>query len=335
MKTKPASKPAPQPESHPAPQPESRPAPPPESRPAPPPAPQPGGPPYLGAHMSISGGFDLAAERARQVGATALQVFVKSSNQWRARPLQEGEGRKFQDACRRLGIERLMAHDSYLINLCSGDAALWKRSLDAFVEELERCEALGIPGLVTHPGAHGGDGEAAGIARLVKAIDTLEERLPANPVRVLLETTAGQGTGIGHRFEHLAEVIGKVRRPQRLGICLDTCHVFAAGYDLRTAEAYARTMEEFERVLGMKVLGAVHLNDSKKDLGSRVDRHEHIGQGCLGLEAFRALLNDPRLGDLPLVLETPKGEDLREDVENLGRLRSLLAAAARRSVAPR
>ncbi len=285
--------------------------------------------------MSISGGFDLAAERARQVGARALQIFVKSSNQWRARPLQEGEGRKFQDACRRLGVERLVAHDSYLINLCSGDAVLWKRSLDAFVEELERCEALGVPGLVTHPGAHGGDGEAAGIARLVKAIDTLEERLPANRVRVLLETTAGQGTGIGHRFEHLADVIGKVRRPERLGVCLDTCHVFAAGYDLRTAETYARTMEEFDRVLGVKVLGAVHLNDSKKDLGSRVDRHEHIGQGCLGLEAFRAVLNDARLGDLPMVLETPKGEDLREDVENLGRLRSLLAAPARRSATPR
>jgi deoxyribonuclease-4 len=285
---------------------------------------------HLGAHMSIAGGFEQAAERARQVGATALQVFVKSTNQWRARALAAGEGERFLDACRRAGIERVVAHDSYLINMCSGNPVLWKRSVDAMAEEMERCDTLGIPALVAHPGAHGGDGEEAGLERLVRALDLLAERLPHARVRILLETTAGQGTALGHRFEHLRHVLERVRRPERVGVCLDTCHVFAAGYDLRTAAAYAQTLAEFDRVVGLARLGAVHLNDSKKDLGSRVDRHEHIGKGCLGLEAFRCLVNDPRLRGLPMVLETPKGDDLREDVENLERLRALLTGAPAR-----
>jgi len=223
-----------------------------------------------------------------------------------------------------------VAHDSYLINMCSGNPVLWKRSVDAMAEEMERCDALGIPALVAHPGAHGGDGEEAGLERLVRALDLLAERLPHARVRILLETTAGQGTALGHRFEHLRHVLERVRRPERVGVCLDTCHVFAAGYDLRTAAAYAQTLAEFDRVVGLARLGAVHLNDSKKDLGSRVDRHEHIGKGCLGLEAFRCLLNDPRLRGLPMVLETPKGDDLREDVENLERLRALLPGAPAR-----
>jgi len=283
---------------------------------------------YLGAHMSIAGGFDQAAERARQVGATALQVFVKSASQWRARPLEPDEGEKFQAACRAAGVQRVVAHDSYLINLCSGDPVLWNRSVGALVHEMERCDQLGIPGLVTHPGAHGGDGEEAGVERLVRAIDMLEEKLPEARVKVWLETTAGQGTGVGYRFEHLGEVLRRARSPARVGICLDTCHVFAAGYDLRTPEEYERTIREFDRVIGLENLAAIHLNDSKKDLGSRVDRHEHIGQGCIGLEAFRCLMQDTRLRGLPMVLETPKADDLHEDVENLGRLCALLDAPA-------
>jgi deoxyribonuclease-4 len=288
--------------------------------------------------MSIEGGFERAAERASQVEATALQVFVKSSNQWKARPFAPGEAEGFPEACRRAGVDRVVAHDSYLINLCSGDPALWERSLQALAEEVRRCDALGIPGLVTHPGAHGGDGDEAGLARLVRALDRLEEMLPAARAKVLLETTAGQGTGVGHRFEHLRHVLDRVRNAARLGVCLDTCHVFAAGYDLRTKETYERTLAEFDQQVGIARLGAIHLNDSKKDLGSRVDRHEHIGQGCLGLEAFRLVVNDPRLRDVPMVLETPKNEDLREDVENLNRLRALIGArtaeAAARLPAP-
>ncbi len=277
--------------------------------------------------MSIAGGFDQAAERGRRIGASALQVFVKSSNQWRARPLDPHEAERFQQACHRAGIERLVAHDSYLINLASGDPALWEKSLQAFAVEMQRCDALGIPALVMHPGAHGGDGEEVGLRRLIRAFDRLEEMLPEARVRILVETTAGQGTALGYRFEHLHTILRSVRNPGRLGVCLDTCHVFAAGYDLRAPGAYERTLEEFDRRVGIERLGAVHLNDSKKELGSRIDRHTHIGEGCLGLEAFRNLLNDPRLRGLPMVLETPKGEDLREDLENLGRLRGLLGPA--------
>jgi deoxyribonuclease-4 len=277
--------------------------------------------------MSIAGGFDQAAGRARQVEATALQVFVKSSNQWRAKPLEPGEGERFQAACRACGVRQVVAHASYLLNLCSTDPGLWQKSLEALRVELERCDELGIPGLVVHPGAHGGDGEEAGVARLVRALDRVHEDLPHGRARVLLETTAGQGSSVGHRFEHLGAVLKGVRHPERLGVCLDTCHVFAAGYDLRTAAACEATLAELDRAVGIGRLGAIHLNDSKKDLGSRVDRHEHIGQGFLGLEAFRLILNDPRLSHLPMVLETPKDEDLREDVENLGRLRALVGAA--------
>jgi deoxyribonuclease-4 len=278
--------------------------------------------------MSIAGGFDKAAERARQVEATALQVFVKSSNQWRAKPLEPGEGERFRAACAACGVRQVVAHASYLLNLCSADGGLWRKSLEALRVELERCDELGIPALVVHPGAHGGDGEEAGIARLVRALDRLQEERPRGGARVLIEATAGQGSSVGHRFEHLRAVLDGVRRPEGVGVCLDTCHVFAAGYDLRTASAYEATLAEFDRKVGIGRLGAVHLNDSKKELGSRVDRHEHIGRGCLGLEAFRLVLNDPRLRHLPMLLETPKGEDLREDVENLGRLRSLLGQAA-------
>jgi deoxyribonuclease-4 len=274
--------------------------------------------------MSISGGFEQAAERARKVGANALQVFVKSSNQWRARPLSADEGPRFTAACRAAGVERVVAHDSYLINLASGNPDLWKRSLEAFVVEMQRCDALGIPALIMHPGAHGGDGEAAGLERLTRAFNSLEERLPDARVKILVETTAGQGTTLGHRFEQLRSILDAVSPRERFGICLDTCHVFAAGYDLRAPADYERSLGEFERIVGTDRLGAIHLNDSKKELGSRVDRHAHIGQGHLGLQAFENLLNDSRLQGLAMVLETPKQEDLHEDRENLERLRSLL-----------
>jgi deoxyribonuclease-4 len=281
----------------------------------------------LGAHMSIAGGLDLAIRRGAAIDCTAVQIFTKSSNQWAARPLSAEEAERFRGAARESGITHLVAHDSYLINLCSPDDRLWQRSIEACAHELERCERLGIPWLVTHPGGHMGQGEEFGIRRMAEAVDAIHARRPSGSSSLAIETTAGQGTVIGHRFEQLAGVIGRTRDPGRIGVCLDTCHVFAAGYDLRSPAAYGETLRAFDGALGFDRLKAVHVNDSKKDLGCRVDRHEHIGEGFLGLEAFRNLMNDDRLEDLPLILETPKDDDCREDVLNLTRLLGLVERA--------
>jgi len=271
----------------------------------------------MGAHMSIAGGIDRAPGRGGAIGCTALQIFTKSSNQWAARPLSDDEAAGFRRGLEEWGIRHVVAHDSYLINMCSPDDALWKRSVDACALELERCARLGIPWLVAHPGGHMGKGEEYGIRRMAEAIDAIHARVPAGAASLALETTAGQGTVIGHRFEQIAAIIAGTRQPDRIGVCLDTCHVFAAGYDLRAPAAYRETLARFDGEVGLGRLKAIHVNDSKKDLGCRVDRHEHIGKGFLGLDAFRNLMNDDRLLDTPLVLETPKGEDCREDVENL------------------
>ena len=282
----------------------------------------------LGAHMSIAGGVDRALERGEAIGCTAVQMFTKSSNQWAARPIPDEEIARFAERRGRAGLDAVVAHDSYLINLCSPDDALYRRSIQAHAEELRRCETLGIPALVTHPGAHVGQGEEFGIRRIAEAIDELHARLPASPVMIVLETMAGQGTTIGHRFEHLAGILARVRQADRLGVCFDTCHVFASGYDLRTRGAYEETWRRFDGTIGLRRLRVVHLNDSKKDLGCRVDRHEHIGAGHLGTDAFRHLMNDDRLAHVPMVLETPKGDDCREDVENLNRLLGLVSSPA-------
>jgi deoxyribonuclease-4 len=274
--------------------------------------------------MSIAGGIDLSVERGAAIGCTALQIFTKSSNQWAARTLHDAEAERFRAALAASGITRVVAHDSYLINLCSPDDHLWRRSIDACALELERCRRLGVPWLVAHPGGHMGQGEAFGIRRMAEAIDVVHGRVPRDGASLALETTAGQGTVIGHRFEQIAAIIARTKDPGRIGVCLDTCHVFAAGYDLRTAAAYDETFRRFEGEIGLERLCAVHVNDSKKDLGCRVDRHEHIGKGFLGLEAFRHLMNDPRLHDVPLILETPKDEACREDVLNLTTLIGLV-----------
>jgi deoxyribonuclease-4 len=274
--------------------------------------------------MSIAGGLERAVERGAAIGATALQIFTKSSNQWAARPLADGEAGRFRDAVRASGMTRIVAHDSYLINLCSPDDALWEKSIDACALELERCAILGVPWLVTHPGGHMGRGEEAGIRRMAEAIDRVHARVPAAQASLALETTAGQGTVLGHRFEQIAALMARARSGGRLGVCLDTCHVFAAGYDLRTECGYRDTMQRFDGEIGFDRLVAVHVNDSKRELGSRVDRHEHIGRGHLGLDAFRFLMNDARLVDRALVLETPKDEECREDVVNLNTLIGLV-----------
>ncbi len=281
--------------------------------------------------MSIAGGLDLAIERGAAIGCTAIQIFNKSNNQWAARPLGDTEVQRFRAERVRAGIDPVVAHDSYLVNLCSPDDALYARSIGAVVEELERCGRLGVEWLVVHPGGHMGEGEEFGVRRMAAAIDEIHERLPGGGTDIVIETMAGQGTVIGHRFEQIAAILANVKRPERLRVCLDTCHVFAAGYDLRTPKAYAETMRRFDGEIGLEHLRVVHVNDSKKDLGSRVDRHEHVGRGFLGLDAFRLLMNDARFLRVPLLLETPKDETTcKEDVQNLSTLIGLVDAGARR-----
>ena len=278
----------------------------------------------LGAHMSIAGGVDQAFPRALAVGCETMQVFTKSSNQWQARPLREDEVARFRHLAETSGVYPVVAHDAYLINPASPDPALWRRSVEALVVEVERCRALGIRWLIIHPGAHMGAGEAEGLRRVAEALNEVLARTEDADVEIVLETTAGQGTGLGHRFEHLAQILEQVEARTRLGICFDTCHALAAGYDIRTPEGYERTFQELETVVGLHRLRAFHLNDSRREPGSRVDRHAHIGKGALGLTPFRLLLNDPRFQHLPMILETPKGPDMREDRENLAVLRSLV-----------
>lgn len=278
----------------------------------------------LGAHESISGGLHKAFDRAQSVGCDAMQIFVKSNRTWAVKPLTDEDIALFKTKAEETSIHPVVAHTSYLLNLASPKDDLWQKSRDALIIELERCETLEIPYLVLHPGSHVGSGEEAGLARVAQALGEVHAATTGFRARILLENTAGQGTNLGYKFEHLAWLIEHAAEGERLGVCLDTCHVFAAGYDLRAAEEYKATMAEFDRTIGLTRLKALHLNDSKGDLGSRKDRHEHIGQGHIGLEGFRNLLNDPRLEGLPGLLETPKGDDLREDRENLAVLRELL-----------
>ncbi len=277
----------------------------------------------LGAHESIAGGLDKAFDRARSVGCEAVQIFVKPNRQWAVKPLTEEDVTRFKAKGAETGIQPVVGHASYLLNLATPDEALWTKSRDMLIVELERCEALGVPYLVLHPGSHVGTGEEAGLAQVAKALGEVHAATPGFGAQVLLETTAGQGSGLGHRFEHLAWLMEHAPEGERLGVCLDTCHIFAAGYELRAPEGYAATMEAFDQVIGLDRLKAIHLNDSKGELGNRKDRHEHIGEGGIGLEGFRHIMNDSRLAGLPALLETPKGKDLHEDVENLAVLRSL------------
>lgn len=278
----------------------------------------------LGAHMSIAGGVSRAFDRGEQIGCEAMQIFTKNQNQWEAKPLEPAEVERFRRRQQETGIEPVIAHDAYLINLASPDDALWERSLRAFIDELVRAETLGLPGVVLHPGAHMGAGEEIGLDRIARALDRAHAATPGFRTQTLLEITAGQGSNLGYTFEQLAAIRNAVDDPGRVAICFDTAHALAAGYEYRTPEAYAAMWDHFDRVLGIELIRCFHLNDSKKDLGSRVDRHTHIGQGFVGLEAFRMILNDPRFDSLPMLLETPKGTDMKEDIENLRVLRSLI-----------
>ncbi len=275
--------------------------------------------------MSIAGGVANALDRIAKVGGEALQIFTRNQRQWHARPYSAAEVALFREKWLQTDAMPLAAHASYLINLGSGRADLVARSVAALVDEMGRCQQLGVPWLVLHPGSHGGDGVEEGIRRVAVNLDQVFETAADDPpVTVLLETTAGQGSGLGSRFEELAAIRDRSRYPQRLAICVDSCHIFAAGYDIRSSAGYDETFSRFDEIVGIDLIRLFHLNDSKKELGSRVDRHEHIGKGKIGISGFRRLVNDSRFADHPMVLETPKGKDLAEDVENLRVLRSLV-----------
>ena len=283
--------------------------------------------PILGAHMSMAGGYYKAVEIARQCGCDCVQLFTKNNNQWRAKPITKPDVQQFQNAMRELKISRPLSHSSYLINLASPDRALWKKSIEAFLAELQRAELLGIPYVVVHPGAYVSSSEAAGLKRIIRALNEVHQQFPDSKAHCLLETTAGQGSSLGCQFEHLAAILDGVKNPDWLGICFDTCHVFAAGYAMGTEKQYKETMRQFNKTVGVGQIKAFHLNDSKRPFGSRVDRHEHIGRGEMGLAPFRFLLNDRRFRKTPMYLETPKGEHNRKawDVINLSKLRRLVA----------
>jgi deoxyribonuclease-4 len=273
--------------------------------------------------MSIGGGVHTAIERACSIGCTAMQIFVKNNMQWFARPLTRPEIGAFLKHTQRRELLSVFAHANYLINLAATNPQFHANSLRALAEELIRADQLKLPFLVLHPGAHLGAGEEAGLERIIESIDRVLSGIPKIKTRIALETTAGQGSCLGSKFEHLAYIISRVREPQRLCICLDTAHIFAAGYDIGSEEGIRKTFREFDRVVGRHRLAAIHVNDSKTVRGSRVDRHEHVGKGKIGLEAFRFIMRDRRFRKIPKVLETPKGKDLREDVENLKTLRIL------------
>jgi len=284
----------------------------------------------FGAHLSVAGGLEKAFAAATELGCDCLQIFVKNQRQWSAPPLSEEQIRRFRAAARG-GPRPVLAHGSYLLNLASPDSAVRRRSILALIDELTRCEALGIRGLVLHPGAHLGEGLDRGIARIAASLDEAHDATPGFRVRALLETTAGQGTTIGHEPAHLGRVLGGVRHPERLGVCVDTCHVFAAGYDLRAADGYERLIADLSRHVGLRRIHCLHVNDSQAPCHARVDRHEHIGRGRIGRAGFVRLVNDQRLAALPKILETPKGRDGRGvdlDRVNLRRLRGMIGRPA-------
>jgi len=277
----------------------------------------------IGAHMSIAGGLFLALERGRELGCGAVQIFLKNQRQWAAKPLAADEVRQFRAARRAHTIRHVFAHSSYLINLGNPNAALWSQAVDAFTDELERAEALGLSCVVIHPGSHMGAGLELGLGRITAALDESLARTAGYRVKVALENTAGAGNTIGRTFGELATLLERAAQPERLGVCLDTCHLFAAGYDLRTPAGYRRAMAECEATVGRRRVLAFHLNDAKAPLGSGLDRHENIGRGLLGLTPFRLLLNDRRFARVPKVLETPKEPAPSADLRNLAVLRRL------------
>ena len=274
--------------------------------------------------MSIEGGVENAPLRGKKAGCQVIQIFTKNNNRWNSRQLTDKDINNFKKNSSDTGVIPSASHTAYLINLASPNTEIYKKSLEAFYDEMERAERLGLPYLIFHPGAHHGSGENAGIKKIADSINILLERANNFKLILLLETTAGQGSHLGYKFEHLSEIIKIVDEKGKIGVCLDTCHIFAAGYDISNEYGYKKTFENFNKIIGIDRLKAFHINDSKKGLGSRIDRHEHIGKGRIGLTAFRLLLNDLRFNNIPMILETPKGKTAREDKRNLSVLRGLI-----------
>ncbi len=287
---------------------------------------------HLGAHVPITGGVFNAPGHAQAIGAEAIQIFTRNQMQWACRPLREDDAAAFREAVAKSGVKRVLTHGSYLMNLASPNPEFLARSRDCLVTEIERCHQLAIPYVVLHPGAHMGQGEEAGLSAIARSLDAVLERTQGSDVMPLLEATAGQGSCLGHRFEHLAAIFDRVRDPDRLGVCLDTCHLYAAGYDLASPEGYERTLRDFARMVGLRRLKAIHLNDSKRERGSRVDRHARAGEGVMGLETFARIVNDRRFRGLPLVVETPG--PLAEWKKEIARLRGLVRPEGKRRRRP-
>jgi len=275
--------------------------------------------------MSIAGGVHTAVERGISIGCTTMQMFVKNNNQWKGKEISEEDVSTYKKLLRESSIGPVVVHDTYLINLCATDGMILRKSREALKDELDRCELLGVEYLNFHPGSHVGAGEDDGIKRIVESIDIIHEQTKGYAVKSVLETTAGQGTAIGYRFEQLRKIIDLVAQPERMAVCMDTCHVYAAGYDIATERGYEKTFEEFDTIVGLQRLVAFHVNDSKRELGSHVDRHEHIGKGKIGKKGFRMLMNDKRFATVPKILETPKGAEMKEDVVNMKLLRSMVS----------
>ena len=272
--------------------------------------------------MSIAGGIYNAPLRGREVGCSTIQIFTKNSNQWNAKKLTKEEIQQFKTNQIKTRIFPIIAHDAYLINIASPDDKIHSKSMDALYIEIKRTEVLGLPYLIMHPGAHLGSGEKNGLIKIAETLNILNDKTKNFKIKILLETTAGQGTTLGYKFEHFACIFEGIKNKDRLGVCLDTSHIFAAGYDIRTEKGYDETIKTFDKIIGLEKVKVFHLNDSKKPLGSRVDRHEHIGKGFIGEEGFKYLLKDERFTSHPMILETPKDFE-GADIMNLKLLRKI------------
>lgn len=278
----------------------------------------------IGAHTSISGGVHTAIARAVKMNFTAMQIFTQNNNRWKTKELADEEIENFRSSLKESGIRFVVTHDSYLINLCSADKSTLKKSRDAYIDELKRCEKLGIKFLNFHPGSHGGRGEEDGIKLIAESLNICHEKTKNYNCSAMLEATAGQGTMLGYRFEQLQKIIDLVEDKNRMTVCIDTAHIFAAGYNIKDPEEYKNVINNFDNIIGLKRLKCFHINDSKKELGSRVDRHEHIGKGFIGKEGFTNIMNDDRLKNIPKILETPKGIEMKEDLKNIKALTALI-----------
>lgn len=278
----------------------------------------------LGAHVFIESGLASAIEKADEFGFNAIQIFTRNNNRWTSKPLPEKEIFSFKERLAKSNVEVVISHDSYLINLCAVVKENLEKSHAAFYDELERCELLGIPYLNFHPGSHGGAGEEEGIKKIAESLNILHQKTKGYKVKSMLEATAGQGSALGYRFEQLAKIIELVDEKERMCVCIDTAHIYAAGYDIKNEGNYKNVMKEFDNIIGLNLLKCIHMNDSKKPLGSRVDRHDHIGKGEIGVEGFANIMNDKKLEGVALILETPKGKEQLEDLENIKTLKSLI-----------